>query len=280
MPYPFMAKCSVILFAAWTLCASASQAFASGVDTPVGVDNLPLNVEGVMGMTLYNTSNSPAGPVYVGVGTVAPQYPLTVNGVVALATNSGGVLLTPGATYGNPAIQAITSVGTANPLLINPGGGDVEIGMSGSPEAALDVNGGVLATNAAIVAGQTCLQEGMIGYDMTNHDPVYCSNSTNPASWKSVTAATWQNDTSSNGTPFNQNCQYRVTIKSAPGICNNVIGSGPNYVNSVVTTYLTWSQNTYQMIVYDSNRGNVEVILDQVGSQGYCALSSLQMLCQ
>lgn len=197
------------LYAAMTVAALTGHAFASGLDTPSGVTNLPLNIEGVMGICLAQpgqTCPTPngVGGINLGIGVETPQYPLDVNGVVRVqsqayigyvAGSSGGVLLAPTSTYGNPAVQALTEAGAAAALLINPSGGNVGIGTP-TPQAALDVNGGVLATGTAldngvakaIEAGAGCAPEGMLGYDLTNHEPVYCSKS--PSVWTSLAPPT------------------------------------------------------------------------------------------
>ena len=76
--------CKIVLLAVLVLIAASLSAstFAStnsGIDTPTGVSSLPFAVEGVEGMILWNP-NPPSGPVYVGIGTTAPQAPLDVNG--------------------------------------------------------------------------------------------------------------------------------------------------------------------------------------------------------
>jgi hypothetical protein len=69
--------CKIVLLAVLVLIAVSPGAstFAStnsGIDTPTGVTSLPLAVEGVEGMVLYNSS-PPNGPVNVGIGTTAPN---------------------------------------------------------------------------------------------------------------------------------------------------------------------------------------------------------------
>jgi hypothetical protein len=59
-----------------------------------------------------------------------------------------------------------------------PGNGAVGIGMgTGQPLAPLDVVGGVRGSGAAVVLNGSCSPEGMLGYDLSNHQPVYCNGS-------------------------------------------------------------------------------------------------------
>lgn len=95
-----------------------------------------------------------------GVWTATPQYPLDVNGAFAARDNveighipgvSGGVFITKTATYGKPAIQAVTPAFGFEQLALNPGGGNVGIGTS-SPAEKLDVAGNIKATGFCIGA--------------------------------------------------------------------------------------------------------------------------------
>jgi len=72
-----------------------------------------------------------------------------------------------------------TASGATNPISWNTrmfiaNDGNVGIGMT--PTATLDVNGGIRGNNSGTVAGSGCSPEGMLAYDMTNHQPIYCSN--------------------------------------------------------------------------------------------------------
>jgi hypothetical protein len=109
-------------------------------------------------------------------------------------------------------IFALAAPALANGLDTPPGVGNLPFNIEGSPvmnmesnglgimigtaapQAALDINGGVRATGTAldagvqeaIKAGNPCSPEGMLGYDMTNHEPVYCSQNTGSGSvWTS-----------------------------------------------------------------------------------------------
>ncbi len=53
----------------------------------------------------------------------------------------------------------------------------VSVGTTSAPVAPLDVNGGMRGSNSSIVAGGACSPEGMLGYDLTHHEPVYCNSS-------------------------------------------------------------------------------------------------------
>jgi hypothetical protein len=75
------------------------------------------------------------------------------------------------------AIYATGATGTG----VTPAG-NVGIGLP-SPGAPLDVNGGMRGNNSGTVAGAACTPEGMLAYDMTNHQPIYC---TNGAVWGNV----------------------------------------------------------------------------------------------
>jgi hypothetical protein len=97
--------------------------------------------------------------------------------LIGVETNSGNHT-----TY----IQSMQpQVSWANrPLVLQPLGGNVGVGVS-VPTAQLDVNGGIRGSNSSIVAGSPCTPEGMIGYDLTDHQPVYCSQS---SVWTDVNA--------------------------------------------------------------------------------------------
>ena len=55
-----------------------------------------------------------------------------------------------------------------------------------APSAPLDVVGGVRGSGASVVAGGGCSPEGMFGYDLTNHKPVYCNGSVWISLWSPV----------------------------------------------------------------------------------------------
>lgn len=122
-----------------------------------------------------------AGDGYVGIGTNAPAAVLDIE-------NTGGTTVpllqlgyaeadafdfTRNASTGALAIQG-NQTGYNN-IVLAPTGGNVGIGM-GAPQTALDVNGGIRGSNSAlIVANQSCSPEGAIGYDLSGHQLVYCS---------------------------------------------------------------------------------------------------------
>ena len=184
--------CPRFIYLGVSLCVFvmiATAAFASGVDTAGGVNNLPLNVEGVMGMTLVNRTNSSAGPVYVGIGTSAPYMLFTVHTGTDqnLGVLSGSGWGVPGIalqSYNDAASVSEPLTIQASSLYLQPGGGYVGIGTTTGSSAVLNVNGVVLATGSTIVGGVSyptvatddCTPHGAIAYDMSANDtPVYCN---------------------------------------------------------------------------------------------------------
>jgi hypothetical protein len=95
-----------------------------------------------------------------------------------------GIFRTPGAWSGNYAQLEMEfptgiiidggSCCSKSGTEIQPNGGNVGIGKY--PAAPLDVNGGIRGNSSGTVAGDACSPEGMLAYDMTNHQPVYCSS--------------------------------------------------------------------------------------------------------
>jgi hypothetical protein len=102
------------------------------------------------------------------------------NLVLGAGNNAFMVIGTSGAISIGTSSAYPLSVGTSTALngyLNITTGGNVGIGTM-EPTAALDVNGGIRGSNvSSIVAGSACSPEGMMGYDLTNHQAVYCSSS-------------------------------------------------------------------------------------------------------
>jgi hypothetical protein len=93
-----------------------------------------------------------------------------------------GIVIDGGSAYGKSGTE------------LQPNGGNVGVGMY--PVAPLDVNGGIRGSNSSsIVAGVACSPEGMLAYDMTNHQPVYCSSSLvwSASFMPGFTSRTWRN---------------------------------------------------------------------------------------
>lgn len=109
---------------------------------------------------------------------------LVLVGGVVLAAFSGAALASTNSGIDTP--QGVTSLPFAieGNEIMNLGTAGLAIGTT-TAVAPLDVYGGVRGSNLAIVAGTACSPEGMLGYDMTNHGPVYCSQS---LKWTAVSA--------------------------------------------------------------------------------------------
>ena len=98
----------------------------------------------------------------VGILIAAPTQTLDVNGIVYgrdnalfgyVAGSSGGFLLTKTATYGLPAVQAVTSAYGGSDIMINPAGGNVALGNNATPAEKLDVTGNANVSGAYMVDG-------------------------------------------------------------------------------------------------------------------------------
>jgi hypothetical protein len=66
------------------------------------------------------------------------------------------------------------TVGTPVNTILARDAGSVGIGTS-NPKATLDINGTLLLENMGYVQGAKCSREGMLNYDYTSHDPIYCN---------------------------------------------------------------------------------------------------------
>lgn len=96
------------------------------------------------------------------------------------AANSG--LDTP---TGAPSLPfSVEGVEAMRLVTQNPGLGPVYLGVGlQTPQAPLDVNGGIRGSGASVIVGDSCSPEGMLGYDLAHHESVYC----NGAQWASST---------------------------------------------------------------------------------------------
>jgi hypothetical protein len=143
----FTARCFRELLGVLMLVALTSPVLASGIDTAENVGNLPINVEGVMGMTLVNKG----GAVYVGIGTSAPYMPLTIH----TGTDQNlGVISANGWGVSGIALQSYKDdLSSSEPLLLQGStlylqatGGEISIGTSASPTATISINGNMNVT--------------------------------------------------------------------------------------------------------------------------------------
>lgn len=123
-------------------------------------------------------------------------------------------------------------------------GGKVGIGLA-SPQAALDVNGGMRGSNASIVTGQACSTEGMLAYDMTNHQPVYCNSSSVWSAFASNVGpfGGFYQIVGSNGNPWSGSCGVANPYTggcSCPSWAPNATGGGVNFGGGSVNTGLAF----------------------------------------
>lgn len=100
----------------------------------------------------------------VTVACVVSVAPLS--GVARASTNSGidtpqGITSLPFAIEGNE--------------IMNLGPTGLAIGTTATAVAPLDVSGGMRGTSSGVVINGSCSPEGMLGYDLTNHEPTYCN---------------------------------------------------------------------------------------------------------
>jgi hypothetical protein len=160
--------------------------YSNGAQGGGGLDIAPW-YNGISGLHMNGSGN-------VGIGIASPTAPLTVYN----ATASGGAPAMSGSADANMISRAmlgsisvdtgVMANGTAwvqnrilnnfaanYPLVLNPNGGNIGVGMT-NPSATLDVNGGIRGNNSSVVVNGTCSPEGMLGYDLTNHEPVYCNS--------------------------------------------------------------------------------------------------------
>jgi hypothetical protein len=141
---------SLLVAAVLSSCAmfyAPADAANSGIDTPTGVTTLPFGVEGVVGMTLM-TQNPTIGPVYVGIGSTSPQFPLVV---VADADHVLNVRGDPTAwglpsTLLGPILQGVNSTQSVQEPITLEGSNinlmaDVGVGTT-SPAGNLDIENG------------------------------------------------------------------------------------------------------------------------------------------
>jgi hypothetical protein len=178
----------------------------NGLDTPPGVATMPFNIEGTQVMLLNQnglglgasvapvTSGNLASTLQLGnelilQNTVGNQLNLSNNAyhngtawiyattdyATALRMYSGNIYFyaAPSGTAGSP-ISYYDGTDIRMTILND---GYVGIGTT-TPQAPLDVNGGIRGSNiSSIAVGSPCSPEGMLAYDMSNHEPVYCSSS-------------------------------------------------------------------------------------------------------
>ena len=181
----------VALLATATLIShSATAQQITGVNTPPGGGQvLNLGTQGNIYMTIDASGR-------VGIGTATPQAALDVySGGLAVRNSTSPPIGVPGMwlTYDgtnshvyslnqNVAWKGLYLDGS--PIVLNSSsGGNVGIGTT-TPQAALDVHGGIRAGSASTGGG--CSPEGAMAYDFGAHQPVYCNGS----AWTSFSAAT------------------------------------------------------------------------------------------
>ena len=120
-------------------------------------------------MTSHNRSRCRFGARHLAIAMF-----LIISSPDAYASTSSGIDTTPGVTTLPLAVEGEQGI-----ELSKQSNGDiyVSVGTTSAPEAPLDVNGGIRGNNSSVVVGSGCSPEGMLGYDLTNHEPVYCSSS-------------------------------------------------------------------------------------------------------
>lgn len=177
-----------------------------------------------------------------------------------------------------------TANGGTNPISWNTrmyitNGGEVGIGMT--PTALLDVNGGMRGSNSGTVAGGGCSPEGMLAYDMTNHQPIYCSSGavwTNVNSTSGFMGRTWHcvsDGFAVNGTvwgPSTNSYGYPIEIAGYNGQCSSSIT-----VNINATPMLKCANNEGQQdwCSYDITvpvNATFQVVASSACGGYYCAL--------
>jgi hypothetical protein len=226
---------------------SAFASTSSGIDTPSGVTNLPLAVEGLQIMTLTNTND--VGNV--GIGTTSPQGFLDVetvyNGMPPLYWGSN----TQAYPAANPAIggaitgnfsggaaetnfwnlytganesfdfNQLTGASSRKELMTLLANGNVGIGKT-SPAAALDVSGAMRATGSTTVSGTAyattiglpCTPIGAFAYDTSNSQPVYCNSA---STWESFITGLPPNSTASWSEPtIGMPCSFTTNAAGVP----------------------------------------------------------------
>lgn len=206
--------CLVAASAIWAIGAVPATATNSGLDTPTGVTSLPFSVEGTQMMTLTETG--------LGIGMSSPQVPLDVNGTAHFISNYNGGFPAYGGTLGSEGGLAIgwngqsdthgetdfvnfpgLGLGGFDFVLANDGGAATSIPMTilGSgyvgigttaPQAPLDVGGGIRGSGNGVTVNRACAPEGMFGYDLASHQPVYC-NSSQQWALLSLSGRQWHN---------------------------------------------------------------------------------------
>jgi hypothetical protein len=136
------------------------------------------------------------------------------------------------------------------PMVITPAG-LVGIGIT-NPAAPLDVNGGIRGNSSGTVAGDACSPEGMLAYDMTNHQPVYCSS-----------GGTW----SASFMPGFTNRTYHL-VNNAPG---------NNYYSNPWTNPYSYPAEAIMICQYNSGPASATTYISKGGSniiQQLCSTNS------
>jgi hypothetical protein len=125
----------------------------------------------------------------VGIGITAPGNTLHVaansNSQLRLSEATGAYYFDMGRYSADGSFHLQGNQTGNNNIILAPTSGNVGIGVT--PTAPLDVNGGIRGNSSGTVAGSGCSPEGMLAYDLTNHQPVYCSDG---AVWAPVNTAT------------------------------------------------------------------------------------------
>lgn len=103
-----------------------------------------------------------------GFNSTTPSVTFSAEGTGVLTINKDtSAAFTGPVTFGGPITEGATTINKDGSMIV---------GSNNGTTPTLVVNGPIKPGSSNIVSGNSCTTEGALGYDLSNHEPVYCND--------------------------------------------------------------------------------------------------------